>query len=66
VVGLVTCCLIFSSPFRQAVIETPAPKKNSDSFTIALLLPGLLYMWLGYRILKRRIPKGFDIFNEEL
>lgn len=64
--GLVICCLIFYSPFRQVVIETPAPKKSSDFINIALLLPGLLYMWLGYRMLKRRIPKGFDIFNEEL
>jgi hypothetical protein len=66
IVGLVACCLIFTTPFRQAIIETPSPKKGSDTFTTVALIPGLLYMWLGYRMLKRRIPKGFDIFNEEL
>nr|MDE6483105.1 hypothetical protein [Rikenellaceae bacterium] len=25
----------------------------------------LLYFTIGYRIIKRQIPKGFDIFNEE-
>lgn len=26
---------------------------------------GVIYGFVGYRIVKRRVPKGFDIFNEE-
>lgn len=28
-------------------------------------LCGFLYMFVGYRLVKRNIPKGFDVFNEE-
>lgn len=30
-----------------------------------LTFPALLYFWLGYRLLRRNIPKGFDVFNDE-
>lgn len=30
-----------------------------------LTFPSLLYFWLGYRLLRRNIPKGFDVFNDE-
>lgn len=66
VMGLVSCCAVFISPFREPVIEITTQKMNSVSHNIVLLFPGLFYTWFGYRLLKRRIPKGFDIFNEEL
>jgi hypothetical protein len=65
IVGGVFCLLIIT-PFDQVVTEVAkAPKKKPITLTIAAIFPGLLYIWLGYRMLKRRIPKGFDVFNEE-
>lgn len=32
--------------------------------SIIYLFPGIIYIWVGYRFVRRTIPKGFDIFNE--
>jgi hypothetical protein len=29
------------------------------------VLMGIPYFWFGFRLLRRRIPRGFDIFNDE-
>lgn len=65
VVGLVFNCLLLYFPTRKIIAVTPKPHESSIFFIILLLLPGILYMWFGYNLIKRRIPKGFDIFNEE-
>lgn len=67
IIGFLACLLAFIIPsFKQTIIETPVSKKEADILDLATMLPGLLYIWLGYKVIKRRIPKGFDIFNEEL
>ncbi len=38
---------------------------HSLNSRILVTLIGLPYIWFGYRIIKRNIPKGFDVFNEE-
>jgi hypothetical protein len=44
----------------------PDPVKvNSNKVGLINALLGLPYIWFGYRVLKKNIPKGFDIFNEE-
>lgn len=50
---------IWSTPGAQEVARDPF----MDSVGVMLL--GVIYGFVGYRVVKRRIPKGFDIFNEE-
>jgi hypothetical protein len=50
----------FMSHETKQIVESP-----SFFSKIAGSLVGIPYIWLGYRMLKRFIPKGFDIFNEE-
>lgn len=38
---------------------------NESPSLISRTLIGIPYFWLVYKSLKRHIPKGFDIFNEE-
>ncbi|AWL09499.1 hypothetical protein HME7025_01646 [Aquirufa nivalisilvae] len=64
--GISICCLAIYTPFRH-VDSTLVPRQMESSYfavTMSTVL-GLLYIWYGYRMLKRNIPKGFDIFNEE-
>lgn len=59
--GIIFSCSFFILPTKQElIIEDPSLFKK--------LLPALIgipYIYLGYKIVKRHIPKGFDIFNEE-
>lgn len=43
----------------------PEPEEAPMILKIIIFLPSILYAWTGYRILRKHIPKGFDIFNEE-
>ena len=56
--------ILFALPL---ISQNPQPViENSSSYkTLLTSLLGIPYIWFGYRILKRHIPKGFDIFNEE-
>lgn len=61
---------IFSLPLilpklPSGVINPPDGERSSFFKYLPFSLTGLLYVWTGVRFLKRRIPKGFDIFDEE-
>lgn len=65
--GIVICCLAISLLFLDSILTgITEPIETSPFLIIFMALPGLLYILSGYRLIKRKIPKGFDIFNEEL
>lgn len=59
---------IMTSFFRlREVWYTPVEPVAEDPFIESLwvIFFGFIYDIVGYQIVRRRIPKGFDIFNEE-
>lgn len=59
-VPLLTMFLIFLIPEQEKKIEPTLLEKIFMASIVALP-----YWWLSYRTLKRRIPKGFEIFEDE-
>lgn len=54
--------------FSFLFIPNNSTKAIEETSIYSKLLPSLLgipYVWLGAKMIKRYIPKGFDIFNEE-
>lgn len=64
-IGLLSICLSIVLMF----IETNPIKSDPETDRILLVISlgaiGLLYFFIGYNGIKRNIPKGFDVFNEE-
>ncbi|MEO6883392.1 MAG: hypothetical protein ABI199_05125 [Bacteroidia bacterium] len=60
--------LIFLPYFLDFNTINNIDKKIDSTLFIAkiFVLVGILYMYIGIRFLNRRIPKGFDIFDEEI
>lgn len=64
---LLTGILMTVLPYILSEIKIIEPQVHKDIpwyFSFLISLPGILYAWLGYRLVKRTIPKGFNIFNE--
>lgn len=59
--GIIICFMAVFLPGQVAIRQ----KGDERSLFLITSLPGLFYIWFGYRVIKRRIPRGFDIFNEE-
>ncbi|WP_299287349.1 hypothetical protein [uncultured Mucilaginibacter sp.] len=59
-VGILFCTISFYNPHKLEPVT-----ENSPFFNIILPLLGIPYIYLGYKMLIKHIPKGFDIFNEE-
>jgi len=65
-IGIIFTCIFLALSYNHSsILEPPKPKEFSIYSAMISSLPGLLYVYIGYRMLKRRIPKGFDIFNDE-
>lgn len=60
--------VIFFS-FIPTYIQTPQKEYNPDESkfiaSITLFILGVIYSLMGYNMVKRKIPKGFNVFNEE-
>lgn len=60
--------VIFFS-FIPTYIQTPQKEYNPDESkfiaNITLFILGVIYSLMGYSMVKRKIPKGFNVFNEE-
>lgn len=46
-------------------VQSQTPK-DQISIVISFVIAGLLYIWLGFSIIRKSIPSGFDVFNEEM
>jgi hypothetical protein len=58
------CTLSIDLLIPKSNIEIP--QRYTGTFkTLPIIAISLLYLWIGIRILKRRIPPGFDVFDEE-
>jgi hypothetical protein len=55
--------LFLALPFFATNDEVRTPPKESTKFIISLL--GLPYLLIGLNMLRRKTPKGFNVFNEE-
>jgi len=73
ILGIITMLFGLFMPFMKNVtkIIVEVPEKTPSGNTqiiitmITLIVVGALYTFLGYNLIRRRIPKGFNIFNEE-
>jgi hypothetical protein len=65
--GILIFCLTFLRPsFLETEIVEVKKSNAKDLKNLIILFPAFLYMLMGYRMVKRNIPKGFDVFNEEM
>ncbi|MFI3259916.1 MAG: hypothetical protein R3Y16_07460 [Rikenellaceae bacterium] len=64
IVAIASLMLFFG--LRDVWVEPIEPVQN-DPFMESLwvILFSILYGFVGYQVVKRRVPKGFDIFNDE-
>lgn len=66
--GAILIFLAFFSLFSD-VREEPIPieveRQNRLIKFLVFMFSGVLYSYLGYIYMKRKIPKGFDVFDEE-
>ena len=72
IIGWTMIFLAFFSLFltiKSSFINDQEPVKTSENISINLkffmLVPSFLYGVIGYRMIRKNIPKGFDIFIEE-
>lgn len=66
VLGIIFCVSVLGlTSFKNNIEISSKPKELSLYLKAFMTFPGLLYVWMGYRYIKKGIPKGFNIFNEE-
>lgn len=61
------CLVLFALiiPFIEIVPKDSNPEKSRLEMIVFLGIVGILYASMGYSLIKRKIPKGFNVFNEE-
>jgi len=52
--------------FKIQISEPVDPNIFSFSLLFTFWLMGIIYIWMGYQFVRKNIPKGFNIFNEEM
>lgn len=65
VVGLFFVAVALALPFIEIPLRETNPETDKWAGFVSFFVIGTLYALMGYRMIRRRIPKGFDIFNEE-
>lgn len=65
IIGILSVCLSIIFMFVRIDFLRSDPEVDRITLIISLGAIGLLYLFMGYRGIKRHIPKGFDVFNEE-
>lgn len=66
IIGLFSILMsIYLSFSKTELIMESDPESDRISLIVSFVVIGLLYFYMGCSSLKRNIPKGFDIFNEE-
>lgn len=52
---------------KSYIYEMITKSKETDIYLFIIFgfISGIIYMFMGYNYLRKRIPKGFDIFHEE-
>ncbi len=65
IIGLFFIFLSLISSHLQTPPKEYNPEANKLAVSIVAGISGLIYCLMGYSIIKRKIPKGFNVFNEE-
>ena len=65
IMGLFLTIFALIMPFIEIVPKDSNPEKSRLEIIVFLGIVGILYASMGYSIIKRKIPKGFNVFNEE-
>lgn len=65
IMGLFSIIIALITPFMEIVPKDSNPEKNRIELIVSLGIIGVLYALMGYSMIKRKIPKGFNVFNEE-
>lgn len=62
IIGVLSC---INSEVVEEYLLLPSDNPSWIIFAIIMIIISIAYFHLGYTIIKRNVPKGFDIFNDE-
>ena len=65
ITGLLFTVFALVIPFIEIVPKESNPEKDGLASILFIGIIGILYALMGYSMIKRKIPKGFNVFNEE-
>lgn len=65
IIGILSLIFVTFTFFTKKDYFRSDTETDRIIFVISFSLVGLLYLFMGYNCIKRYIPKGFDVFNEE-
>lgn len=65
IMGLFSIIIALIMPFMEIAPKDSNPEKDRIELIVYLGIIGVLYVSMGYSMIKRKIPKGFNVFNEE-
>ena len=65
ITGLLFTIFALVIPFIEIVPKESNPEKDGLASILFIGIIGILYALMGYSMIKRKIPKGFNVFNEE-
>lgn len=65
IMGLLLIITAFIMPFIEITPKDSHPEENRLELIVFFSIVGILYASIGCSMVKRKIPKGFNVFNEE-
>lgn len=65
IMGLLSIIVAFIMPFIEITPKDLNPEDSRLEQIVSFGIVGVLYVLMGYSMIKRKIPKGFNVFNEE-